>query len=234
MSLVPNLRNFNHLKQREKWNKTLNFYPPLRKFPAGCCPSYFSGNLINVVIFHQWKESPVTFSRFHGGRFKNGRLLSLTSMNIHVEDIVYVVLLDILSGYHHHNFLSTYFSTVVDSLFSPFRYRWRYYWIFSSPLNFLFFCRFHPPAAPLEDCTARLDIFISSFPSCLMKKYYKTYFISKWNKNGFSWSIGVDKKTRDGKGRKIFLPDSISIQFANVIEANCVCCRSDTGKILNL
>lgn len=152
-------------------------------------------------------------------------------MNIHVGDIVYVVLLDILSGYHHHNFLFTYFSTVVDSLFSPFRYRWRYYWIFSSPLNFLF-----ADSTPLQppSRTARQDwIFLFlPFLSCLMKKYYKTYFISKWNKNGFSWSIGVDKDA--GWEGTENLPDSISIQFADVIEANCVCCRSDTGKILNL
>lgn len=101
-----------------------------------------------------------------------------------------------------------------------FRYRWRYYWIFS--LSFLFKFAHHPLSR--TGWQARLDIFISPV---VLWKYYEAYFKVRWNKNGFSWSIGVDKDVENAGYRKIcrrFDSNPIcNISWRKL----CVRCKSD-------
>lgn len=113
-----------------------------------------------------------------------------------------------------------------------FRYRWRYYWIFFS-LSFLFSHPFRPSSLSRTSWQARLDIFISSL---VLWKYYETYFKGRWNKNGFSWSIGVDKDVERMWGYRKICRRFDSNPICNISWRKlCVRCKSNVmRKRLNL
>lgn len=110
--------------------QTISIAQHCREFNK-CCYTFWDG-----------KESPVALTSLPWWTTRVEELLLLSFPWIFVPetgDIVYVVLLDILSWYHHHNF------PILPSS-RAFRYRWHYYWIFS-----LFQFRFPPASRPLED-----------------------------------------------------------------------------------
>lgn len=152
------------------------------------------------------------------------------------RDIVYVVLLDILSGYHHHNFLlrslprplsvssplATLDSPPTVCIFQISLTLLLNFFPFNSSPSLCCRCRLHRPPLRL---LPRLDIFTSLLFCFALWKYYKTYFPAKWNKNGFSWSIGVDKDEAILDRLENCAEDSISIQFAKILLEEIVCCN---------